>query len=151
MPKHTGKKAALPKQHRNSNKPYQRNAPKAAVKKTQHTQQHRQTAATLVKALGSHGINSLLMDTATELQEKGIKQTRGKAGSKQQQQPDTIEQQQLQQQQQQQPPQQQQPVQVAPRQNQPRAEVAQSQPDITALLSGWSMKQQSEAAQQGTQ
>lgn len=149
MPKHTGKKAALPKQHRNSNKPYQRNAPKTAVKKTQHTQQqHKQTAATLVKALGSHGINSLLMDTATELQEKGIKQTRGKAGNKQQQQPDTIGQQQSQQQQQ---PPQQQPVQVAPRQPQPRAEVAQPQPDITALLSGWSMKQQSEAAQQDVQ
>jgi hypothetical protein len=152
MPKHNNN-AAGAKQHRNSGKPYQRSTGKAARKAAANPQQqlptlktafkHKQTAATLAKTLGCQGINSLLADTAAELQEKGIKQKASSRINK------ALEQQQQQQQQQQglvlelqqQSRQQQQSQQQSQQQQQAHAAAHQG-PDLMTMLGSWSMQQQ---------
>jgi hypothetical protein len=119
MPKQSNKKQGS-KQQRIKGKPYQRYNPKAALKLP--TIQHKQTAASPAKALGCHGINSLLAETAAELQEKGIKQKgsikAGKAHAMPEQQ-----------------------------QQQEAHAAAAPQPDIMSLLGGWSMNQKTEVEQ----
>jgi hypothetical protein len=159
MPKQSNKKQGS-KQQRTKGKPYQCNNPKAVLKLP--TIQHKQTAASLAKALGCHGINSLLAETAAELQEKGIKQKSSSKAGKAHTVPEQQQQQQQEgmatEQQQQQQPQQQQPAtqQSQPQQQQGTHAAAAAaaaaappppQPDIMSLLGGWSMKQKTEVEQ----
>jgi hypothetical protein len=152
MAKHSKQKSGVPKQQRASTKPYQRNssskaAPsrKSALKQQVPTLKHKQTAATVAKALGHCGIDSLLAETAAELQEKGIKvKSRSKANKGQE-----LEQQQQQQQTMQPQQQQQQPAQPQPKQ-QPHL-AAPPQPDLMSMLGSWSVKQPGEEQQQQQQ
>jgi hypothetical protein len=154
MPKQSSKKQGS-QQQRTKGKPYERNNPKAALKLP--TIKHKQTAASLAKALGCHGINSLLAETAAELQDKGIKQ---KAPSKSGKAQPVPEQQRQQQQQEgmltehhQQPQQQQLAPQQSQHQQQRQAHAAAAaaaatpQPDIMSLLGGWSMKSKTDVEQ----
>lgn len=147
MPK---QKSGGPKQQRAKAKPYQSTAfakaapaKRSALKQQAPTLKHKQTAATVAKALGHCGIDSLLADTAAELQEKGIKlKSRSKANKgqepeQQQQQQHSTHLQEQQRQQQQQLAQQQQPNVAAP-----------AQPDLMSMLGSWSVKQPGEEQQQ---
>ena len=153
MPKHSKQKSGGPKQQRAKAKPYQSTAfakaapAKRSALKQAPTLKHKQTAATVAKALGHCGIDSLLADTAAELQEKGIKLTsRSKANKGQE-----PEQQQQQQQQQQQhsthlQEQQRQQQQQLAQQQQPNV-AAPAQPDLMSMLGSWSVKQPGEEQQ----
>jgi hypothetical protein len=158
MPKHSKQKSGGPKQQRAKAKPYQSTASakaapakRSALKQQAPTLKHKQTAATVAKALGHCGIDSLLADTAAELQEKGIKlKCRSKANKGQE-----LEQQQQQQQQQQhstqlqeqQRQQQRQQQQQLTQQQQPHV-AAPAQPDLMSMLGSWSVKQPGEEQQQ---
>lgn len=154
MPKQSHKKQGS-QQQRSKSKPYQRNNPKAALKLP--TIKHKQTAASLAKALGCHGINSLLAETTAELQEKGIKQKsasksgKAHAAPEQQQHQEGMLTEQHQQPQQQQLLQQQQPQPQQQQQQRAAHAAAAPQPDIMSLLGGWSMKAEADAEQQQQQ
>lgn len=152
MPKAKAKPSHVKQQQkRTSSKPYHRNRPKQQLK-TART--HKGVAATLAKALSAQCINSMLADTASELQEAGIKQRPSSRGGCKVQHPQ--QQQQSQQQRLAQPPpaeqQQQQLRQQAVQQQQEQPpQQQQQQPDLMSMLGSWSMRQQPDEQQQPQQ
>lgn len=147
MPKQGRSKAADGKrlQHKRC-QPYQAKSTGLGDVARSASVKHRQTAAALVKALGSHGVNSLLKDTVAELAEKGVKKNMRSALSEpaRQQQPSLQEQSTTgkalqpptgQQQQQQQ----QRAAQQLQRQLQQQHMTEQPQANVMSLLTSWTV------------
>lgn len=150
MPKAKAKPSHAKQQQQKltSSKPYHRNGPNKQQLKTART--HKGVAATLAKALSAQCINSMLADTASELQEAGIKQRPSSRGGCKVQR--TQQQQQLQQQRPaHQPPAEQRQLRqqaVQQQQDQQPQQQQQQQPDLMSMLGSWSMRQQPDEQQQ---